>query len=97
MKTGDLLVLCNARGVVVDYVLWIGLFLAASLFAFWVLFWGGADWLEGSFLAAFLVHFRAAAWTADGIKVFVAIGWFGEGVWFVIGLFNRDVRHFFLG
>jgi hypothetical protein len=57
----------------------------------------GAEWLEGSFLPGVWIHFRAPRWTADGIKIFVGFAWFFNGVWFVVGLFSRDVRHFFLG
>jgi hypothetical protein len=81
----------------VDYVIWTALFLATSLFWFWILFKGGADWLEGSILVGLLLHFRATTWTAEGIKLFAGIAWLGEIVWFVVGLFSREVRQFFLG
>lgn len=71
---------------------WVGLFLACSLFWGWLVFGGGADWLEGSLLAALVVHARATAWTAEGIKAFAVLMWLGQGVWFVIGLFSKDAR-----
>ncbi len=73
---------------------WIGLFLLSSLFWAWLLFWGGADWLEGSWLAAVFVHFRAMEWTAEGIRLFAGLMWLGEGIWFAIGLFVPEVRLF---
>ena len=73
---------------------WIGLFLVSSLFWAWILFLGGADWLEGSWLAAVFVHFRAMEWTAEGIRLFAALMWLGQGIWFVVGLFVKDARVF---
>lgn len=73
---------------------WIGLFFFSSLFWAWILFWGGADWLEGSWLAALFVHFRAMEWSAPGIKLFAGLVWIGQGIWFVIGLFAKDSRLF---
>jgi hypothetical protein len=70
------------------------LFLISSLFWAWILFWGGADWLEGSWLAAVFVYFRAVEWTAEGIKLFAGLMWLVESIWFAIGLFVRDARLF---
>jgi len=73
---------------------WIALFVASSLFWCWLLFWDGAEWLEGSWLAALFVHVRAVTWSAEGIKAFAALSWFFQGIWFAIGLFVREVRPF---
>ncbi|VTS02475.1 Uncharacterized protein OS=Pseudomonas stutzeri MF28 GN=L686_22480 PE=4 SV=1 [Gemmata massiliana] len=71
---------------------WIGLFLLTSLFWAWLLFLGGARWLEGSWLIAFIVDFSAMEWTADGIRLFAMLMWILETIWFVIGLFVPEVR-----
>lgn len=76
--------------------LWVGLFALASLVWAWILFWGGADWLEGSWLAVVFVHFRAVEWSADGIRLFAGLMWLLQTVWFVIGLFVKDARLFVL-
>ena len=73
---------------------WIALFAASSLFWCWLLFWGGAEWLEGSFLSGLLVHFRAPHWSAEGIKLFAGLTWFLQGVWFLLGLFVPEARWF---
>jgi hypothetical protein len=78
----------------VDYLLWIGIFLLNSLFWCWILFWGGAERLEGSFLAALLVHFRASRWSSEGIRLFALLSWLISAFWFVVGLFSSEVRHF---
>ncbi|HEY1190411.1 MAG TPA: hypothetical protein VGE74_22445 [Gemmata sp.] len=71
---------------------WIGLFLISSLFWAWLLFLGGANWLEGSWLAAVVVHFRAMEWTADGIRLFAMLTWGLETIWFGVGLFVPGAR-----
>lgn len=73
---------------------WIVLFVVSSLFWCWLLFWGGADWLEGSWLAGLIVHFRATEWTAEGIKVFAALMWLCQTIWFIVGLFTPEARPF---
>ena len=73
---------------------WVAVFALSSLFWCWLLFWGGADWLEGSWLAAFFVHARAMEWSADGIRAFAGLMWLCQGIWFTIGLFVREVRPF---
>ncbi|HXD87368.1 MAG TPA: hypothetical protein VN641_12805 [Urbifossiella sp.] len=71
---------------------WIGAFAVTSLFWAWLLFGGGAAWLEGSFLSGLLVHFRAPEWTAEGIRLFAFLMWIGATIWFVVGIFVPEVR-----
>ncbi len=75
--------------------MWVALFLLTSLVWAWILFWGGAEWLEGSWLAALFVHARAVEWNAEGIKLFAALMWLGGTIWFCIGLFVKDARLYF--
>jgi hypothetical protein len=78
----------------VGVLAWVVGFAALSLFWCWLLFWGGADRLEGSFLAGLLFYSRAPEWTADGIKLFAFLTWVCQGVWFVVGLLSPEVRPF---
>jgi hypothetical protein len=73
-------------------LVWVATFALTSLFWAWVLFWGGADWLEGSFLSGLLVDIFAPRWSAAGIKVFAALTWLIEGLWFAVGLFIPAAR-----
>jgi len=41
---------------------------AVTAFAAWVVFFGGAEWLEGTIKSAFLIHAWAPFWHATGIK-----------------------------
>jgi hypothetical protein len=60
----------------------------------WVLALGGAEWLEGSWLAGLLVHVRGPELSAEGLKVIAGLLWLFEAIWFVIGLFEPDGRWF---
>jgi hypothetical protein len=73
---------------------WIELFAASSLFWGWIVFGSGADWLEGSFLVGFLLHWRATEWSSDGIRAFAVVSWFFQSIWFFAGLFSPGVRLF---
>lgn len=71
---------------------WIGLFALESLFFAWILFWGGARRLEGSWLAELLVSYRASLTSADGIRLIAWVLWIGGAVWFLVGIVVPGVR-----
>ncbi|HZK79630.1 MAG TPA: hypothetical protein VFC46_01150 [Humisphaera sp.] len=75
-----------------ELLTWIEIFAACSLFWTWILFWGGADWLEGSFLSGVLLWFRAPEWSSEGIQLFAACSWVFQAIWFIIGLFIPSLR-----
>ena len=60
------------------------IFGVATVFAVWVVFLGGAEWLEGTIKSAFLLNANAASWHATGIKAYVAIMWVGSLLWFLV-------------
>jgi hypothetical protein len=71
---------------------WVVLFALCSLLYAWILFGGGAEWLDGSILSAFLVDSHAPRWSPEGIKHFVGATWVLQGIWFVVGLFWPAAR-----
>ncbi len=71
---------------------WIGVFLFCSLFWAWLIFWGGANWLERTWLIAIVVDAGAIDWTAEGIRFFAMLVWILQTIWFVIGLFVPSAR-----
>jgi len=79
----------------VSVLIWIAVYAAGSLFWSWILFWEGADWLEGSFLSGLLFWYNAPEWSSEGIKVFAACSWFLQTIWFIAGLFSPGIRAFF--
>jgi len=79
-------------GEVMPVLEWVIVFAATSLLWAWILFWGGADWLEDTFLSGFLVHPLSSRWSADGIRLFVGFTWLGESIWFVVGLLAPQAR-----
>nr|ALS91882.1 MetaGeneMark_Unknown Function [uncultured bacterium] len=74
-----------------DLLAWIAIFAVSSLFWAWIV-WGGPDWLEGSFLSALLLCYRAPEWPSEGIKLFAAGTWFCHAVWFVVGVVSPALR-----
>jgi hypothetical protein len=79
-----------------DIGIWIVIFVFSSLFWCWILFWGGAEWLEGTFLSGLLLHMRAPLWSEEGLKIFAGLTWLIHGVWFLIGLFVPSARAFWM-
>ena len=59
------------------------------VFWLWVVRWGGAERLEGTFSSGFLVHLFAPGWSADGIKLFCYVAIFLSTILFITGIFLR--------
>lgn len=68
-----------------DLAIEIVLFAAWTLCTAWVVFLGGANWLEDTVTAAFVVHPAALNWSADGIRLYVGLGWLGSVVLWLLG------------
>ena len=71
---------------------WILLFAAGSMFALWVLRWGGAEWLEGWRAGVLLDWIHAGFWNAEQIKLYVILLWLLHAGWFLLGLFQPAFR-----
>jgi hypothetical protein len=63
-----------------------------ALFWLWVLRWGGAERLEGTFASGFLVSWFAPKWSAEGIKLFALLSLVGTLLAFAVGLFVPEIR-----
>lgn len=70
-------------------------YLLQLLFWLWIVRWGGAAWLEGSFLSGLLVSVFAPRWSAEGIKLFGYAMILLSTVLFVVALFCPDFRYLF--
>ena len=75
-------------------LIWILLFAVTSLFWAWIVFWGGADQLEGTLASGFVIDYFAPGWSSDGIRIFGVLAWIVEGVWFLFGLVSPAARFF---
>jgi len=72
--------------------LWIVFYFFELLFWLWIIRWGGAKWLEGTFASGLLISTLAPAWRAEGIKLFAWISLIAMSIWFVAGLANPSLR-----
>jgi len=52
-------------------------FALSAIFVAWVVYFGGAEWLEGTITSAFVVDRRAPTWSAAGIKLYTLVAWIG--------------------
>jgi len=57
----------------------------------WIVRWGGAGWLENSFIAGFLNYF-AIGWRAEGIKLFALLWLIISTILFFVGLIEPELR-----
>jgi len=71
---------------------WVLVYLVELLFWVWIIGWGGAKWLEGTFASGFLISYFAPSWSAEGIKLFAWVSLLACTIWFVVGIFNLSVR-----
>jgi hypothetical protein len=58
----------------------------------WVVFYDGAERLEGSFASGFLINIWAPGWTAEGIRFFGWVALIAGGIGFVVGLIVPSLR-----
>lgn len=71
---------------------WIILYLTELLFWLWIIRWGGAERLEGTFTSGFLINCFAPGWSAEGIKLFGWLTLVVSTIWFFAGLFYPGLR-----
>ena len=71
---------------------WISWYFVNGIFWIWVIRWGGAEKLEGSFTSGFLISFLTPNWSAEGIKLFGWLTLMGSTLWFLTGLFVPNLR-----
>ncbi|SOD29280.1 hypothetical protein [Variovorax sp. YR752] len=71
--------------------LWIAVHAAEALFCLWVLRWGGAERLEGSFASGLVSNF-APRWSAEGLRMAALILLVFCAITFVVGLFVPSLR-----
>ncbi|GAA0322138.1 hypothetical protein [Psychrobacter aestuarii] len=71
--------------------LWTVLFAVYSLYAWWIIGYGGARWIEG-WKSFFLIDWFALDWSAEQIRLYVLIIWLFGTVWFVLGLIYPALR-----
>jgi hypothetical protein len=74
---------------------WVVTYLADLLFWLWVVRWGGAEKLEGTFSSGFLISILAPQWSEEGIKLFGYGAIVISTVLFVLGIFFADFRDMF--
>ncbi|BBO88809.1 hypothetical protein [Desulfosarcina ovata] len=70
-------------------------YLLNLLFWLWVVRWGGAEWLEGTFASGFLINIFASRWSAEGIKLFGVLTILISTILFLVAIFYPDFRYFF--
>jgi hypothetical protein len=74
---------------------WVLLFAATVLFWAWVIFWGGADWLEESVFSILLFGYDTEYASARFIRFYAWLSLLGTGIWFVVGLVNPQARFWY--
>ena len=75
-----------------DIGIWILIYVAELLFWLWIIRWGGADRLEGTFTSGLIISIFAPNWSAEGIKLFAWLTMIAGTVWFLLGLFYPELR-----
>ena len=70
---------------------WLLWFALDSAWAWWVVWHGGAQWLQG-WKSWLLLNWWAARWNAEQIRLYVLLIWLLHAVWFVLGLLRPDWR-----
>ncbi len=72
---------------------WIVVYALNMLFWLWIVRWGGAERLEGTFSSGLLISVFAPQWSAEGIRVFGYGAIIVSTIVFVLGVFFPDFRY----
>ncbi len=73
---------------IMDWLLGAAIVVIDALLIVWILFYGGAEWLEGSLTSAWFIHWMAPRWSASGIRLYVTLSLVlggAYGVFLVLG------------
>ena len=70
---------------------WTTLFVVETVVLYWVVYGGGAAWLEG-WKSVIAIHWFAARWSAEGIRLYAFTLWWLTLAWFIVGLFKPELR-----
>jgi hypothetical protein len=70
---------------------WIAIHALEALFLVWVLRWGGAERIEGTWASGFISGF-APRWNAEGLRMAALILLVFCAITFVLGLFMPSLR-----
>ena len=70
---------------------WIAIHAVEALFLLWVLRWGGAERLEGTWASGFISSY-APRWNAEGLRMAALILLVFCAITFVAGLFMPSLR-----
>lgn len=73
-------------------LIWVVSYSFEALLCLWLIFWGGAEWVERRFIAGFLVCYFAITWNAEQIKLYTLIMLCAATLWFFLGLFIPALR-----
>ncbi|MDR0225123.1 MAG: hypothetical protein LBI66_01775 [Burkholderiaceae bacterium] len=70
---------------------WIACYAIDSAFCYWVVWRGGADWMEG-WRALPLIGWWATRWNTEQIRLYMLLVWVAHSLWFVAGLVSPGLR-----
>lgn len=73
--------------------LWVLLFIAESLYCWWIICFGGAYKIEG-WKSFFLIEWFALDWNAEQIRMYMLIIWVASLIWFMLGVIKPELRVF---
>ena len=73
---------------------WVLVFALEALFLLWLLRWGGARLLEGTFASGCLIAWVTPTWDEEQIKLYALVALVASTIWFVLGLVRPELRIF---
>lgn len=71
---------------------WVISYVVEVFFLLWLLRWGGARVLEGTFASGCLISFLTPTWSEEQIRLFALVALLASTAWFLLGLFQPEAR-----
>ena len=75
-------------------ILWIAIYTIYSLVTKWIISWGGAGYIQGWKTWFFFNLSQSEEWTKDQVIMMAWFFWILYTLWFLLGLFNPELRFY---
>lgn len=75
---------------------WVCIYVVFSCVAKWIISWGGAAYIQGWRSIFIFSAENSEEWSKDQVIMMTWFFWIAFSIWFVIGVFNPDLRFYTL-
>jgi hypothetical protein len=73
---------------------WCMMFLVKALYSMWIVRWGGAGWIKGTFLSPFFGRWQMLGFEEEGLRLYAGCYLLVSACIFIAGIPIGSIRYF---